>query len=56
MYKDALYWANQGAQRSSSKEIYILYKGHAKGLGVIQDLEESAKWFFYQLLAEMRLQ
>lgn len=46
MYQDALYWANQSAKRGTSKEMYILYKGYAKGLGVIQDLEESAKWLF----------
>lgn len=45
-YQDALYWASESAKKGASKGMYILYKGYAKGLGVIQDLEESAKWLF----------
>jgi hypothetical protein len=44
-----LFWAHRGAEFGESQGMLLLAHAYAKGIGVMQDLEESIKWL---LLAE----
>ncbi len=45
-FKKGLYWLNKCAEQGSSRGMYILSYAYVKGLGVVQDEDESFKWLY----------